>query len=441
MTRPLRPPFPDRAALAPLAASLAQQDWTEAALVLHLRQRLPGDQPARAARLARSLLQSFPARSAPDAAQILRHLQQSPQGRAVLAHARRYQLLPAHSLTPPAHRPIPPLHHLALPPLATEAELADWLAITPDQLTRFADLRGLSARTDSPWAPHYHHHLIAKSNGQLRLIEEPKPFLKRLQRRILAGLLNHIPPHPAAYGFVPGRNCIQAAARHAGEQIVLCFDLAQFFPSITDRRIYALFRALGYPAHCARSLAGLTTALTPAHVLHTANLAARDQLSNRHLPQGAPTSPALANLSALQLDRRLAGLAHSLGASYTRYADDLTFSGDARIAPILQRAVPQIVAEQGFRLNPAKTRAQPAHHRQTVTGITVNETLNPARGSYDLLKATIHHLSRPTDPRRHDRAFLANLHGRIAWVAQINPAKGAKLHDRLHAALLTPQDS
>ncbi|MFC3182717.1 reverse transcriptase family protein [Cypionkella sinensis] len=441
MTRPLHPPFPDRAALAPLAASLAQQDWTEAALTLHLRQRLPGNQPARAAQLARSLLRRFPARAAPDAAQILRHLRGSPQGRAVLAHARRYHVLPAHSLTSPAFNPIPPLQNLPLPPMVSEADLADWLAITPDQLTRFADLRGLSARTDSPWAAHYHHHLIPKSNGQLRLIEEPKPFLKRLHRRILSGLLNHIPPHPAAYGFVQGRNCLQAAARHAGEQIVVSFDLAHFFPSIRFPQIYALFRAFGYPAQVARSLAGLTTAITPAAILRQAGLAARDQLSNRHLPQGAPTSPALANLVALHLDRRLAGLAQSLDATYTRYADDLTFSGDTRIAAVLHRAVPQIVAEQGFVLNPSKTRAQPSHHRQTVTSITVNATLNPARESYDLLKATIHHLTRPSDPRRHDLGFLASLQGRIAWVAQINPAKGAKLQDRLATALLTRSDS
>ena len=436
-----RPSLTHRAVLAPLAASLAQQDWTEAALRQHLHQRLPGDQPARAANLARALLRAFPARATPDAAQILAHLRQSPAGRAILHHARRYAVRPAHSFISPTFQPIPALEHLPLPALHTEADLAAWLAITPDQLTRFADLRGLSARTDSPWAPHYLHHLLPKSNGQLRLIEQPKPFLKRLHRRILDGLLGHIPPHPAAFGFTQNRNCIQAAARHAGAQMVVSFDLADFFPAINFPRIYALFRALGYPAQTARSLAGLTTAITPNHILRTPNLAARDALSNRHLPQGAPTSPALANLCAQQLDRRLSGLARSLEAQYTRYADDLSFSGDARIAPILLRAVPQIVAEQGFRLNPGKTRSHPAHHRQTVTGLTVNMAVNPSRQSYDMLKATIHHLARADDPRRHDQIFLASLAGRIAWVAQVNPAKGTKLRDRLATALLTTHNA
>ncbi|MES2435730.1 MAG: reverse transcriptase family protein [Pseudomonadota bacterium] len=436
-----QPALPNQAILAPLAASLAQLDWTEAALRQHLQQRLPGNQPARAAALARALLHVYPKATAPDAAQILHLLLHSPAGKAVLTHARRYKVQPTHSLTPPQFQPIPTLADLALPALHTEADLADWLAITPDQLTRFADLRGLSARTDSPWAPHYIPHLIPKSNGQLRLIEEPKPFLKRLHRRILTGILNHIPPHPAAYGFTQNRNCIQGAARHAAEQMVVTFDLAHFFPSLNFPRIYALFRSLGYPAQTARALAGLTTAITPSHILTTANLAARDPLSNRHLPQGAPTSPALANLIAHQFDRRLNGLARSLGATYTRYADDLTFSGDARIANILLRAVPEIANQQGFRLNTTKTRAQPRHCRQTVTGLSVNQTVNPPRENYDLLKATIHHLARTDDPRRHDRNFLAQLSGRIAWVEQVNPAKGAKLRDRLTTALLTAADS
>ena len=168
---------------------------------------------------------------------------------------------------------------------------------------------------------------------------------------------------------------------------------------------------------------------------------ARDPLSNRHLPQGAPTSPALANLIAHQLDRRLSGLARSLEAHYTRYADDLSFSGDARITPILLRAVPQITAEHGFRLNPGKTRSQPAYRRQTVTGLTVNAQINPARENYDVLKATIHHLGRADDPRRQDQSFLAQLCGRIAWVEQVNPAKGAKLRTRLTAALLTAENA
>lgn len=418
--RPERP-------LAALAASLAQQDWTTDALAAHLRYRLPPEFLRAAATLAKGLLRAFPGPVAPDPAQLSPFLEGRPEGARLLAHIHRHRVAPAFPVAPPAFRPPPALEGLGLPRLATTAELADWLTLPPDRLVLYADLRGLSARTGGPFAPHYIPRLLPKSNGSLRLIEEPKPFLKRLQRRILSGLLSLVPPHDAAFGFRPGRNCIGAAARHAGEAMVIGFDLADFFPSIAIHRVYALFRTLGYPRAVAQSLAGLCTARTAPALLATPGLAGRGALSSRHLPQGAPTSPALANLCAHALDRRLAGLARSLGAAYTRYADDLAFSGDARIAPILRSAVPEIVAEQGFRLNPAKTRVMPAHRRQTVTGLTVNAGVNTSRADFDRLKATLHALARPGDPRRTDPAFLASLSGRIAWVEQVNPARGARL--------------
>lgn len=169
-------------------------------------------------------------------------------------------------------------------------------------------------------------------------------------------------------------------------------------------------------------------------------LAARDQFRTRHLPQGAPTSPALANLAAFALDARLAGLARSRDLAYTRYADDLTFSGDASAAGALCRAVPDIVRDCGFVLNRAKTRIQPRHRRQVVTGLVVNRHLNLPRAEYDRLKAIIHRLGQPDDPRRSDRAFLDHLAGRIAWLEQVNRGKGARLRDRLAAALAVAHD-
>jgi len=415
--------------LAALAASLSQQVWTVGALTAHLRLRLrlPQTLPRAASTLAKGLIRAFPGPVAPDPGLILPVLNARPEAMRLLAHIRRHGVKPATLLDPPAFLPAPALADLPLPRLVTLDALADWLALTPDQLTLYADLRGLSARTDSPFAPHYHHHLRRKSDGTLRLIEEPKPVLKTLQRRILSGLLSHVPPHDAAFGFRPGRNCIAGAARHAGEAMVVGFDLADFFPGIALHRVYALFHTLGYPRAVARSLAGLCTALVPRGLLGTPRLAARYALSARHLPQGAPTSPALANLCAHALDRRLSGLGRSLGAGYTRYADDLTFSGDARIAPVLRAAVPQIVAEEGFRLNPAKTRSQPAHQRQIVTGLTVNDQVNIPRAAFDRLKATLHHLRRTEDRRRADPVFLARLSGQIAWVEQVAPARGARL--------------
>jgi RNA-directed DNA polymerase len=421
--------------LYPLATGLTQQSWDGPSLRAYLKMHLPQPLLHLAAPIARTLIRAVPGTAAPDARHIVTALAHTGSATQLRAFARRTHTRPQPVLASPAFLPAPPFADLGLPELTSCAALEDWLALPEGLLIRFADLRSLSALSDDPFGPHYRHHLIPKSDGRLRLIEEPKPMLKRLQRRVLHGMLDRIPVHHAACGFVPGRNAIRGAARHAGEAMIVRFDLRDFFPSIPFARIYGLFRTIGYPATVARNLAGLTTTLTPQPVLHTPNLAAADVLSPRHLPQGAPTSPALANLCALALDRRLTGLARSLDATYTRYADDLTFSGDAQIAPLLLRAVPQIVTDAGFRPNPAKTRVMPARGRQTVTGLTVNSRVNIARESYDKLKATIHHLSRPDDPRRTNAAFLTSLLGQIAWVEQVHPQRGDRLRNAFANAL------
>lgn len=421
--------------LRPLAIGLAQQAWTIWDLEQHLRQRLPKGFEKTPGRLARELVSHFPARLAPDASQITTHLQRSPAAKTIRSHAERTGTFPAIPAEAPAFRPAPDLGDCGLPALETPQDLAEWLALPQRQLIRFSDLRGLSARSENTFAPHYRQHLHPKSDGRLRLLEEPKPLLKRLQRRVLQHILNPPPPHEAAYGFRVGRNAAQAAARHAGEEVVICFDLKAFFPSIGHHRVYAVFRRLGYPAAVAQHLSGLCTALTPPTLLAHPELAARAELSTRHLPQGAPTSPALANLVAFGLDTRLAGLAQRISANYTRYADDLTFSGARAVTPILMRAVPEIVRECGFTLGPHKTRVQPASARQLVTGIVVNQHLNLPRETYDQLKAIIHHLGRADDPRRTDMGFLTHLDGRIAWVEQLHPMKGARLRTRLAQAL------
>lgn len=420
---------------APLAEGLSLLEWTPVDIRRHLERHLPTSLHPIANPLARELKLAFPGAMAPDTAQILRHLKNSPKSTPVLQHAKTKGAFPAPPTDALRFRPVCAFAGLGLPALTTPDALADWLALSLAELTRFADCLGLSARSNSAFAPHYRHHLIAKRNGTQRLIEEPKPVLKNLQRRILRGILAHVPPHPDAFGFCRGKNCAQAAARHAGEDMVVRFDLSGFFPSIHQNRVYGLFRSCGYPSAVARHLTGLTTAITPPGILATPRLADRDHLTARHLPQGAPTSPALANLACFTLDTRLAGLARSIGASYTRYADDLSFSGDLPIASLLQRAVPQIVRDCGFTLNAAKTRVQPGHRRQTITGIVVNRHLNLPRADYDDLKAIVHHLRSPADPRRADPVFINRLAGRIAWLEQVNPARGVKLRERLAAAL------
>jgi len=406
---------------------LSQSVWAHGPLHQLIARYLPANIQWLSAPIAHGLLRAFPGGVAPDAGRIADFCRERPELQRLWLRPHSLAAPPHHVLDAPTFLPDQALAGLCLPRLADTLELADWLAISPEQLTRFADLRSLSALCPSEFARHYRTRTIPKKDGTPRLIEEPKPFLKTLQRRILSGILNAVAPHSAAHGFTPRRNCLSAASRHAGEETVVSFDLADFFQSISFSRVYSTFRALGYPAAVARTLCGLATVITPP------DERLRHAALGRHLPQGAPTSPALANLAAFGLDRRLAGLARRIGAAYTRYADDLTFSGDRQIGPILLRAVPQIAHDEGFRLNRTKTRLMPRGGRQIVTGTVVNSHLNLPRTEYDQLKATLHRLADPTDPRRADLAFRAHIRGRIAWAEQVNPARAQKLRTSFDA--------
>ena len=170
-------------------------------------------------------------------------------------------------------------------------------------------------------------------------------------------------------------------------------DLKDFFPSIRPARVLHVFLTAGYPEPVAALLAGLCTTLTPSAVLHGVptehQAAVRRIYECRHLPQGAPTSPALANLCAYRLDSRLAGLSGAAGASYTRYADDLLFSGGpefARTVHSFQIGVARIAIEEGFEMNARKTRVMRQGQSQRAGGLVLNAKQNIARGESDRLK-------------------------------------------------------
>jgi retron-type reverse transcriptase len=336
------------------------------------------------------------------------------------------------TLDPPLFASAPRFVGVAVPRISTIGALATWLDISPEQLDWLADLRQSHERETSARLRHYRYALVPKADGSTRLLEAPKPRLKAIQRRILRDILALVPVHDRAMGFVPGRSCLRAAGIHAGEAIVVAFDLSRFFASIARPRIYGLFRALGYPWAVAWRLAGLCTTVTPQAIRD--RLADGEETYRRpHLPQGAPTSPALANLLAWRLDQRFDRLARSAGATYTRYADDLAFSGDATFAAGLRgfsTTVETIVAEEGFVLNHRKTRVMRRHQRQTLTGIVVNDHCNVPRDAFDALKAILFNCARhgPGAQNRGGVAdFRRHLDGRVSWVEQVNPPRGAKL--------------
>jgi hypothetical protein len=295
------------------------------------------------------------------------------------------------------------------------------------------------ANTATPVLQHYTYIFVDTPSGPPRLIEAPKPKLRAIQRRILHEILDPVPAHERAHGFVRGRSCLSAASAHAGEFVVVAADLREFFPATRISRVHALFRGLGYPWSVARLLTGLCSTCTPTSVFmripeqRRHDWRARKIYGAPHLPQGAPTSLALANLTAWRLDQRLAGLARSFGATYTRYADDLAFSGDeafARKTELFLATVEGIARDSGYRLNTGKTRIMRRSRRQRVTGIIVNEHLNVPRAAYDVLKATLYNCIKngPANENRDGLPdFRAHLDGRIQWVESLNPKRGARL--------------
>jgi RNA-directed DNA polymerase len=330
-------------------------------------------------------------------------------------------------------------------PLGSVRDLQDLLGLTTGDLRWFADTRGLARTVTDQRLRHYRYRWALKAAGGARLIEGPKTLLKHFQRVLLREVLDHVPVHPAAHGFTHGRSALTYAADHVGRAVVVHLDLEDFFGSIKAGRVYGAFRNCGYPEPVAYLLTGLTTNSVPQQVWAAAprptapgQVAAHrrlgQHLAHPHLPQGAPSSPALANLVASGLDRRLAALAAASGLAYGRYADDLALSSPhhlsreqvARLVDVAAR----IAHEEGFHLNPAKTRVQRRGQRQSLAGIIINERPNIERHEYERLKATLHNaaLHGPESQNRGDHPdYRSHLLGRISWVNQLNPDRGHRL--------------
>jgi RNA-directed DNA polymerase len=335
------------------------------------------------------------------------------------------------------------LHDWPIAALDSVDELAAALELSDGHLAWLADVRGLERTVPAERLRNYRYAAVPRRSGLPRVIEAPKLKLKEVQRWILREILDHVPVHPATQGFTRGRSVIDHARAHAGQAALLRLDLADFFASVSAGRVFGVFRTLGYEPAVAHVLTGLTTNTVPEQVWQVIHGAAASagiqprfhlgrQLATPHLPQGAPTSPALANLAAFRLDRRLSGLAAAGGIRYSRYADDLAFSGPrvARRAAHLGAAVAAIVRAEGFAVNADKTVLRTRAARQSVCGIVVNATPNISRAEYDRLKAILHNAARDGPASQGLAGREAHLRGRIAWVAALNRPRGEKLMRR-----------
>ncbi len=279
---------------------------------------------------------------------------------------------------------------------------------------------------------YYNEFILTTNHGRKeRKIAAPKITLKKIQRALLDRLLVHHEILPCVKGFIKGCSIANNAEKHKGKELVLSLDIKDFFPSITVTRIVGLFKKLGYSTKLAYMIGKLTT-------------------YKDLLPQGAPTSPMISNMIAYRMDKVLMKIAASFDLAYTRYADDLTFSGNRRSRRATDRfikIVKEIVVQQGFEINERKTKVMRKGARQTVTGLVVNEETNIRRNDYQELRAIIHNCENhgvesqakkyyvkrgaldegEQVPMRMVHTFYAMLKGKIAFIKVGNTARYEKL--------------
>ena len=254
---------------------------------------------------------------------------------------------------------------------------------------------------------YYRTFNILKKNGNTRMISEPLPDLKMLQRWILLEILHQVPVSRFSKAFSKGSSIKDNARLHQNQSCVLSVDIKDFFPSIGKPKIYLLFESLGYSSV-------VSTLLTNLCCLHDG------------LPQGAPTSPQLSNLIFRDLDQTIADYCLSNSLRYSRYADDITISGNVDVKSTL-RFLYGVLRNGGFSMNPDKTRVARQNARQEVTGIVVNKYMQvPLSERRELRKIMYYinkfgidsHLESIGEMRSN---YLAHLMGRINHALFVNP--------------------
>lgn len=315
------------------------------------------------------------------------------------------------------------LKRYGLPVWLTDGDVARALGLTDGQLKHY------SIHRQRETSPHYVTFAIRKRSGGRRLIHAPKARLKAIQRKLNELLVSRLPNSSDAHGFRPGRSVATNADPHVGKRVIVKLDLADCFPSIHYGRVRGLLISLGYSYSIATTLAVLTTEADRQPVVAEGKTY-YVPIGPRVCVQGAPTSPGLCNAVLMRLDRRLAGLAKKFDFAYSRYADDLSMSGnDPSKAKMLIRFASEIVADEGFRLNRSKTRVLRHGQRQRVAGVVVNDQKGLSRTERRKLRAAIHQL----DPI--DRESARRLQGKVAYLTMLNEEQAEPLRTALAARL------
>ncbi|WP_024333925.1 reverse transcriptase family protein [Desulfotignum balticum] len=295
-------------------------------------------------------------------------------------------------------------------------------------------------------SPNYPYKIfpIRKRRGGKRLIAIPYPTLMAVQRWVSQEILNKLPVHPAAFAYVAGKkNPLRDHAKlHCDADWILKLDIKNFFSNISERQIYKVFKTCNYYSLLSFEMARLCTMIVPSRRKRRWNNSKQFKNKNLYpcdhigfLPQGAPTSPALSNLTCIDMDNELTKLALENGANYSRYADDLCFSftiSTRRDLLKFKRTACELLWKNGFSENKTKTKILPPGSKKVITGLIINsgKPMIP-KELRDRVRMHLYFSKKLGIPEHCKRrgfrsiiGFRNHLYGLILYIKSIDPKKG-----------------
>lgn len=253
----------------------------------------------------------------------------------------------------------------------------------------------------------YRQYRVPKKKYGTRLISEPLPSLKEIQRWILDNIISKCEVHSTAKAFVAGRSIKENARFHRRQHSILNIDIVDFFDSVQENYVQKIFQSIGY----SNSVSMLLTKLC---------------VLDGSLPQGAPTSPCLSNIVCRNIDKRIFSYAKRNKLRYTRYADDITLSGEINPGPTIQ-FLRKVLNENNFHIHNSKIKFAGSGKQKRVTGIVVNQKLQVPRAERRRLRQIMYyiqkygfdsHVRRTNNTKRNHLYYLL---GKVNFVLFVNP--------------------
>ncbi len=314
-----------------------------------------------------------------------------------------------------------------LPIIQTDKDLADLLQI------EYKTLRYLVYHRDVITFDNYYRFDIPKKSGGTRHIAAPKTHLKTAQRQVLEQILQKVEVSDAAHGFIKSKSVLTGAKMHpTSPDLLINIDLEDFFPTITFERVRGMYQSLGYSGYIASLLAMLCT-YCERMPLEIKGEIKYIKTSQRILPQGSPASPMITNIICQKMDKRIHGLCKKLGFTYTRYADDMSFSytgqtDNLAIGSFLN-SIHKIIESEGFHIKKEKTHILKKNNRQYITGVVINhKEIGVPRKWVKILRASIYNAQKlknagtavPTKTKQE-------IAGKIAWLKTVNETRYQKM--------------